>query len=250
MRIFLIIAALLLAGPGDGKKKGRKANELYGNDQFLEASALYRDGIQDVQDGGPGVVHSGLLNNLGASLFRQEQYEAAASAFAGSSRMASSLEDVVRANYNAGNALAMQQQLDSALEYYRSALLADPDNQDAKYNYEFVKRQLDEQQQQQKQQQDKNSESQDQNQDQQQQQQDQQDQQQQDEQDQQQQPDQQQQQDQQDQQQQQEEQQPNPDDLSEQEAQRILQALENDEEQLLRQIQKMKTRPRRVEKDW
>jgi len=246
MRIFLIIAVLLLAGPGDGKKKGRKANELYRNDQFLEASALYRDGIQDVQDGGPGVVHSGLLNNLGASLFRQEEYEAAASAFAGSSRMASNLEDVVRANYNAGNALAMQQQLDSALEYYRSALLADPDNEDAKYNYEFVKRQLDQQQQQEKQQ-DKNSDSQDQNKDEQQQDPDQQQDQQQEQDPQQQQ---QQQQEQQDQQQQQEEQQPNPDDLSEQEAQRILQALENDEEQLLRQIQKMKTRPRRVEKDW
>ena len=42
----------------------------------------------------------------------------------------------------------------------------------------------------------------------------------------------------------------NPDRLSEQEAERILQALANEEEQLLREVQKIKGRPRRVEKDW
>lgn len=41
-----------------------------------------------------------------------------------------------------------------------------------------------------------------------------------------------------------------PNDLSREEAERILQALENEEGQLLRQVQKMKVRARRVEKDW
>jgi len=247
MRILAIILAIALFGPGDGKKKGRRANALYRNDQFVEAAAMFRDGISDVQESGASSVHAGLLNNLGASLFRQGEYEAATSAFAGSSRMSSQTDEAVRANYNTGNALAMQQQLEDALEYYRSALLADPDNEDAKYNFEFVKRQL-EQQQQQQSQPDQNKDNQDQqNQDDQQQQDQQQDQQQNqdDQQQQQQQP-----QDQEQQQDQQQQEQPNPDKLSEQEAQRILQALENDEEQLLRQIQKMKTRPRRVEKDW
>jgi Ca-activated chloride channel family protein len=43
---------------------------------------------------------------------------------------------------------------------------------------------------------------------------------------------------------------PDPDQLSREEAERILQALENEEGQLLRQVQKMKVRARRVEKDW
>lgn len=41
-----------------------------------------------------------------------------------------------------------------------------------------------------------------------------------------------------------------PNELSREEAERILQALENEEGQLLRQVQKMKVRARRVEKDW
>lgn len=42
----------------------------------------------------------------------------------------------------------------------------------------------------------------------------------------------------------------NPDQLSRAQAIRILQALQNEEEQLLREVQKIKGRPRRVEKDW
>ncbi len=41
-----------------------------------------------------------------------------------------------------------------------------------------------------------------------------------------------------------------PDQLSRAQAIRILQALQNEEEQLLREVQKIKGRPRRVDKDW
>lgn len=241
MRILILILALAFFGPGDGKKKGRRANALYERDQFIEAAGLFRDGIFDIQENGPGSVHAGLLNNLGASLFRQGEYEQAAAAFSGSFRMSPTVEESVRANYNAGNALAMQQELQGALDHYRSALLSDPDDENAKFNYEFVKRQLEERQQDQnqdsEQQQDQNQDNSEQNEQQ----------------------DNSESNDQQEQDQQppenqdpseSEQQQRNPEELSPEEAQRILQALENEEEQLLRQIQKMKTRPRRVEKDW
>lgn len=241
MRILILILALAFFGPGDGKKKGRRANALYERDQFIEAAGLFRDGIFDIQENGPGSVHAGLLNNLGASLFRQGEYEQAAAAFFGSFRMSPTVEESVRANYNAGNALAMQQELQGALDHYRSALLSDPDDENAKFNYEFVKRQLEERQQDQnqdsEQQQDQNQDNSEQNEQQ----------------------DNSESNDQQEQDQQppenqdpseSEQQQQNPEELSPEEAQRILQALENEEEQLLRQIQKMKTRPRRVEKDW
>jgi hypothetical protein len=38
--------------------------------------------------------------------------------------------------------------------------------------------------------------------------------------------------------------------LSREQAERILQALEGQEKQLLREVQKREARPRRVEKDW
>lgn len=251
----LLVMALLMLGPGDGKKKGRQGNAQYVQEQYEEAAATYRDGITSVQENGPGAVHSGLLNNLGAALYRSGDAEQAGIAFATAARMAMSPEDLVRANYNAGNAAFDTQQLEQSLEHYRRALLNDPSNADAKFNYEFVKRKLEEQQQQQQQQdqQEQNEDNQEQNENEQQNQDGEQNEEQQDEQQQDQQQqnsDEQSQQEQDQQQQEQEQQQEDPTQLSEEEAQRILQALENEEEQLLRQVQKMKTRPRRVEKDW
>lgn len=247
MRVIIIILALAVAGPGDAKKKGRRGNALYVQEEYVQAASIFRDGVLEVQEKGPGEVHAGLLNNLGASLFRQGEFEQAASAFASSQRMAPNLDGVVRANYNAGNAAVMQEELESALEHYKSALLSDPNNENAKFNYEFVKRQLEEQQQQQQDQENQDQESDEENQNQDQEQDSEQEQQQDQDQEQQQNPEQEQDPNEQPNEPQE---QPNPDELSEEEAERILQALENEEEQLLRQIQKMKTRPRRVEKDW
>jgi len=253
--LLMMVLALQVAVTGSGKKEGRQGNAQYAQEQYQEAADTYRDGIQSVQDSGPGSVHSGLLNNLGASLYRSGDAEQAGVAFASAARMALNPEDLVRASYNAGNAAFQGQQLEQALEHYRRALLTDPTNTLAKYNYEFVKRQLEEQEQQNQDQQDQNQDNQDQEQNEDQQDQDgeqNEDQQDQDQQDENADNQDQNQQDQQDEQQQQDQQreQPDPTKLSEEEAERILQALEQEEEQLLRQVQKMKNRPRRVEKDW
>ena len=225
-QLLVLVIAVLLFGPGDGKKKGRQGNALYGQEQYEEAMAAYQEGVGAVQEDGPGAVHSGLLNNLGAALYRTGDMEQAGIAFSSAATMALAPEDLVRASYNAGNAAFKAEQLEQALEHYRRALLNDPSNVDAKFNYEFVKRQLEEQQQNQEQQDQQNENQENQENENNQDQQDQQDQE--GEQDEQQQE--------QDQQQQQQEQQEreDPTKLSEEEAQRILQALENEEEQLLR----------------
>lgn len=239
-----MLASLFFGPGGDPEKKGRKGNANYARELYVEAANEYRLGVWAIQEEGPGPVYSGLLNNLGAALYREGDTEEAGIAFASAARMATTPEDLVRASYNAGNAAAANQQLEAALAHYRKSLLADPANADAKFNYEFVKRQLEEGEQQENEQ---DSEGNDENQDQQQN-------------DQEQDSEQEQQQNNQDhnsenqnqerEQQQNEREREDPTKLSEEEAHRILQALQNEEEQLLRQVQKMKTRPRRVEKDW
>ncbi len=292
MRLVLLILAIALGITDDGAKKGRKGNELYRNQEHTQAVSLFSAGIESENSTEPGAVHSGLWNNLGASLFRLGRYDEAKQAFTNAVALAPSEAEIARSAYNAGNnAYTAYQQnsqqqmmgggpqadqqtgqqpqgagqggaaadgLEGALEFYKQALLADPTNEDAKFNYEFVKRQLEEQQQnqdQQQQNQDQQNQDQDQqNQDQQNQDQQNQDQQNQDQQnqDQQQQDQQQQDQQQQDQQQQDQQQQPPPDPnkLSKEEAERILQALQNEEEELLRQVMKSQARPKKVEKDW
>ena len=288
MRLLIIIIALLLGATDDPSKKGRKGNESYRNEQHTEAAQLYREGIDAGTDAKPGIL-AGLWNNLGATLFRSGEFQQAKDAFTNAIGFARSNEEVSTFAYNAGNTIysettqggsqgppgalgmapGMGQQaggggegLQEALEYYKQALLADPTNEDAKYNYEFVKRQLDNQEQN-EQDQEQENENQDQNQDQQnEEQQDQnqeqnqdqdqqnQDQQNQDEQQEQQQQNQEQQQNEEQQQQQQQQQQADPTKLSREEAERILQALQNEEQELLRQVMKPQTRPKKVDKDW
>jgi tetratricopeptide (TPR) repeat protein len=236
----LILLALLSGLTGDDKRAGRKGNALYREDRYEEAATAYREGLAGLESGSRGAIPAGLLNNLGAALYRQGDFEGARNAFEGSAGLADSQSGSGRGAYNAGNAAFRVQALEESLALYRRAMLRDPSDEQARFNYEFVRRQLDQQQEQQQQdqeQQDQEQQDQDQEQDQQQQDQQQQDQEQQD-------------QEQQEQQEQEQQQEQQPDDLSRQEAERMLEALENDEQQLLRQVQKMKARPRRVEKDW
>ena len=282
MQVFIILIALWVGIGDDGTKKGRKGNESYKNQQHAEAANFYKEGIDSISESKPGRILAGLWNNLGSSLFRLGDFDQARQAFSNALSLASTNEEVSHFAYNAGNttynAAQNAQQaapgsappstsapgsggsgLQEALEYYKQALLADPENDDAKFNYEFVKRQLEEQEQnedQQEQEQNEDQEQQDQQNDQEQEQQQNQDQeqeqnqnQQQQEQEQEQNQEQQQQQEQ-EQQQQQQQSEPDPTKLSREEAERILQALQNEEEELLRQVMKPQNRPKKVEKDW
>lgn len=298
MRLLVIILALAFAMNDDGAKQGRKGNELYRNADHETASILFTTGITEQNSSERGAVHSGLWNNLGASLHRLGKFDEAREAFSNAVALAPSSNEVARSSYNAGNNAfesfqqssqqsmgggpgmppgmppsgapqqgqapqGQQQQgegLEDSLEHYKQSMLADPTNEDAKFNYEYVKRMLEDQEQNQDQQQQEDQNNQDQqnnedqeNQEQQDQQQNQdQEQQDQQQQDQQQQDQQQQEQEQQEQQQNQEQQQPPPDPnkLSKEEAERILQALQNEEEELLREVMKSQARPKKVEKDW
>ena len=251
MKPFVLLIVLMLpqvfAG-GSARQEGRRGNAHYEATRFEDAATAYRAGLAaSERPERPDAVFYGLHNNLGAALYRQNNFGEAAEALGRAVEAAVTPADVARSAYNAGNAAFRQQQLEEALTRYRQALLADPADAKAKYNYEFVKRRLEEQEQEQQQQQEGDNQEQDQEQNQ-----DEQggeDQQNPEEQDGDDQQNQNQQQENQDEQQQQQPQ-PSPDKLSRQQAERILQALENEEEQLLREVQKVKGRPRRVEKDW
>jgi tetratricopeptide (TPR) repeat protein len=183
--------------------------------------------------------------------------------------------------HNIGNSLLMEQDLENAIDAYKSALRSNPGNEAARYNLSYAIRQLNQQQDQQQDQQNQDQQDQDQ-QDQQQdgeQQQNQQDQQQDGEQEQDQQQDGEQQQDQQEQQDgeqdqereqqgqegeqgeqdQQQDQQPQPQEpqqvegqISKEDMERILESLERGEEEVQAKLMKAKSqgKKKKIEKDW
>lgn len=251
---FLILLLIAAIGFGDNTDKGRKGNKRYHEKKYEEAATLFREGLEASDESTDVKVRSGLANNLGCALNRTESYEEATKAFSEAIQLASTEKELTRSAYNAGNNAFQAQDPQKSLEYYKQSMIADPTNEDARFNYEFVRRMMQQQKQsggkgdkQQKQDEQKQDEQKD-------------DQQQQD--DEQKQDDQQQddqkdgksddQKQQEEEQQKEQEQQEQQDEqgMSKEQAQQILKALQNDEEELMRQVWRMKGKPRTVDKDW
>jgi Ca-activated chloride channel family protein len=84
-----------------------------------------------------------LLANLGAALYRVNDFKGAEDAFARAQEASSRRPDVAaRAGHGRGNALFRQERYREALDAYRSALEARPDDADARFNYELTLRKL------------------------------------------------------------------------------------------------------------
>ncbi len=212
--------------------------DAYKKKDYTNAETKFRKGIDKEYETFEGHF------NLGDALYKQGKYEEAMSAY--KNAMALTQDDYQRSKvfHNVGNSLLKSKKYQESVEAYANALKLDPDDLETKYNLSYALNMLKQQQQQQQQQnQDKNNDK-DKNKDQQQNQ-DKQDQNKQDEQNKQQQQDQQQ-----DQQQQDQQQQKPKEEISKEEAQRILQALKQNESDLQKELRKRKAKVTKKEKDW
>ena len=236
--VFLIVFA--------SPDRAREANRAYDRGDYETAEQIYRELLSE----DPG--NTRVLFNLGNTFAKQQKFDEAIEAFERFKRMTDSPQERSIADYNIGNLHTDKEQWNEAIEQYRKALRQNPDDDDARYNYELARRMQQEQpqQQQQQQQQQGDGESSQQDQSQQEQQQRQQDQDDSDSQDQQQ-PDQQQ--GGQGDQQRNEQQRPQEMEgqLSPEEAERMLNALESKEKDLLKEHLKQQVPPSQQNvKDW
>jgi tetratricopeptide (TPR) repeat protein len=188
--------------------------------------------------------------NLADAIYKQQRFDEAAGKFEELAEKMETPEEKARALHNLGNSQLMNQKLDESIESYKEALRNNPNDLDTKYNLAYAQLLKNQQQQQQQQNQDQNQDedkqdqNQDQNKDQQDQNKDKQDQ----NQDQQNQN-----QDQQNQDQQQQQQQQQQNKISKENAEQLLQALENDEKKIQDKVKKQKAaaaKRTRTEKEW
>jgi len=236
---FPLYFCLLLSSAALAQKENkdiRSGNDQYENEQFNDAEIDYRKALEK------NPQHYKALYNLANSLYKQGQYEEAADILSGLSNMET--DDKIKADalHNLGNAQIQNENLEEGIEAYKNALRINPKDQDTRHNLALAQQMLQQQQQQQQQNQDDQ-----QNEDQQ----DQQDQQKQQEEEQQQQ-DQQQQNEQQQNEEQEKEQPLRPDQISPQDAERILEALKKQEQEIQENLERKEeqTQPRGRKKEW
>ncbi|MFP4025584.1 MAG: tetratricopeptide repeat protein [Thiohalospira sp.] len=242
IRFLLLILLSLLAlntFAQQERKFIRKGNKEFEKGSFDEAEILYRKAIDKKDDSYSATF------NIGDALYKQEKYDDAINQFSDLTNQELTKEDRAKIYHNLGNSLLKNQKIKESIEAYKHALRNNPSDMETKYNLAYAQKLL-EQQQNQDQNQDQNK---DQDDDQQNKDKNQQDKNQQDKNDNQDQKDQQDQKQDKNQQQQNQQQQP---EISKQDAERILQALVNDEKNTQQKVKEQKAKAAKVKvvKDW
>lgn len=146
MKVFALFLAFILL-TGASLNDARKANQAYKNGNYQEAAELYRSAIADDPE------NAKLHFNLGNALAKMGNTEEAETAFSRYKSLVENPVDESLADYNTGKMLTDLEQYDEALNYFREALRNNPDDEDARHNYELALRKQQEQQQEDQQQQ-------------------------------------------------------------------------------------------------
>lgn len=139
--LFLLLATGAAAQNMPERSLVRKGNRLYNKGEYEKSIERYQKALEAA----PGSFEAGF--NLSNALYKSERFDRAAEtmrqAAADSLR---SDEERAEAFYNLGNAQFKQQQYKEALASYRQSLRLNPSDMEAKYNYAYTKRLLDENQ--------------------------------------------------------------------------------------------------------
>jgi len=136
--LLLMLSCCLPSFAQADRHEVRAGNRKFGREHFREAEIDYRKAV--VKDSLSVAAHY----NLGSALYRQEDYAGAADALA-SVKQQENLPACY--HYNTGDAALQQQDYRAAVDAFRQALLLDPADLDAKENYIYAKKMLENQQQ-------------------------------------------------------------------------------------------------------
>ena len=176
-KIVFSLLALALALPMMAQQESssvRKGNKEYNKEKYAEAEVQYRKGLEKNADSFEAHF------NLGDALFRQEKYAEALSEWQRAAQLIQpedgkysegDKKKLAQVYHNMGNALYAQEDYGKAVEAFKQSMMANPKDDETRYNLVKALSMLQQQQQNQEQQQEQNQDQQQQDQQQQQQQQ-------------------------------------------------------------------------------
>ena len=123
-------------------KKSKEAVKLYNKGKLDEALTKWRDAQIETPD------KKELHYNIGGALHEQKRYD---DSFKEYEKAINTKDDELKSKtyYNIGNTLYRMGELPEAIEGYEKCLQITPDDEDAKYNIEFIKKKMEEQKQEQ-----------------------------------------------------------------------------------------------------
>ncbi|MEX0844999.1 MAG: tetratricopeptide repeat protein [Balneolaceae bacterium] len=126
---YIVILLLLTASV---LNDGRKANEAYENGNYEEAEQLYLSAIEQEPE------NARLYFNLGNAQAKQNKVEEAIQSYMEFRGLTESPREKAMAEYNIGTLLAEAQNWKPAASHFKNALKLNPDDLEAKHNYELA----------------------------------------------------------------------------------------------------------------
>ena len=125
------------------KKRVRQGNNDYEEGNYQDAEKEYRKALMEK----PGYVKGTF--NLGDAMYEQENYEESTNLFTEVIERSSEADPKSSAYYNLGNTFLKENKYKESIDAYKNSLRLNPDDANAKYNLEYARKKLNEQQQQQ-----------------------------------------------------------------------------------------------------
>jgi tetratricopeptide (TPR) repeat protein len=136
------------------RKLIREGNRQYSKDKYSDSEISYRKAVDKNKESADAVF------NTGDALYKQKKYEDAGKQFTENYEMTDNNKKKSASLYNLGNSLLMANKVQESIEAYKGSLKLDPGNMETKYNLAYAQdllRQQQEQQQQQNQQNQQNN---------------------------------------------------------------------------------------------
>jgi tetratricopeptide (TPR) repeat protein len=122
----------------------KKGNALYKNSKYKDAEIQYRKALEI--DPNSNIAKF----NLGTAYYKQGNFQEAMKYFDAVDQKNFDKQNLASAYYNLGNSYLQSKNYNESIESYKKALQNNPKDYDAKYNLEFARRMLQEQMQQNK----------------------------------------------------------------------------------------------------
>jgi len=155
MNITVLLVALVsllvtgIAAHGQVSRLINTGNSLYGQKKYKEAEQKYTKAVEKNPNNTPA------LFNLGNTLYQEKKYDSSRKVMEATARLTKDKGNKAAVNYNIGNTYMSQQKWQEAIDAYKKTLRNNPQDADAKYNLSYAEQMMKKQQQENKDKKDK-----------------------------------------------------------------------------------------------
>ncbi|NRF40456.1 tetratricopeptide repeat protein [Pedobacter foliorum] len=144
MKQFIIVIYILLQGSllfaQKEKKYIHKGNQLYQEKKYAEAEASYRQSVDKSKASVEGNF------NLGDALYKQKKFDNAVQKFTDIASSSNDKAVKAKAYHNLGNSLLESKKLEESIEAYKKSLMSNPKDDETRYNLAYAQEKLKQQQ--------------------------------------------------------------------------------------------------------